>query len=51
VELEQSLLAATWSYRSVGSRDPAWPPDGRKIAFVRNFEIYVMNATAAGKRT
>jgi Tol biopolymer transport system component len=30
--------------------DPVWSPDGRKIAFVRNFEIYVMNADGSGQR-
>ena len=29
--------------------DPVWSPDGRKIAFVRNFEIYVMNADGSGQ--
>jgi TolB protein len=35
-------------------RDPAWSPDGRKIAFVSdrdgNSEIYVMNANGKGQR-
>ncbi len=34
--------------------DPAWSPDGRKIAFTTkregNFEIYVMNADGSGQR-
>ena len=29
--------------------DPVWSPDGRKITFVRNFEIYVMNADGTGQ--
>jgi TolB protein len=35
-------------------RDPAWSPDGRKIAFVSdrtgNSEVYVMNADGTGQR-
>jgi Tol biopolymer transport system component len=35
--------------------DPAWSPDGRKIAFVSdrdgNSEIYVMNANGSGQRS
>jgi Tol biopolymer transport system component len=38
----------------VQSFDPAWSPDGRKIALVSNragsFEVYVMNADGGGKR-
>jgi TolB protein len=34
--------------------DPAWSPDGQKIAFVRfadrNFEVYVVNADGSGLR-
>jgi Tol biopolymer transport system component len=30
--------------------DPAWSPDGRKIAFVGDGKIYVMNADGSGKR-
>ena len=34
--------------------DPAWSPDGRKIAFATirkgNFEIYVMSADGSGQR-
>jgi TolB protein len=34
--------------------DPAWSPDGRKIAFVTkrdgNFEVYVMDADGSGQR-
>ena len=34
--------------------DPAWSPDGRKIAFVSrrdgNYEVYVMNADGSGQR-
>jgi Tol biopolymer transport system component len=30
--------------------DPAWPPDGRKLAFDRAGEIYVMNADGSGHR-
>ena len=29
---------------------PAWSPDGRRIAFVRNFEVYVMNADGTGQQ-
>ena len=32
---------------------PAWSPDGRKIAFIRNLrnpDIYVMNADGSGQR-
>jgi len=32
------------------SRDPVWSPDGRKIAFVGDGKIYVMNADGSGKR-
>ena len=34
--------------------DPAWSPDGRKIAFLNgrdgNSEVYVMNANGSGQR-
>src|SRR6266508_2743394 len=30
--------------------EPAWSPDGRRIAFVRNFELYVMNADGSNVR-
>ena len=30
--------------------NPAWSPDGRKIAFGRDGEIYVMNADGNGQR-
>ena len=30
--------------------NPAWSPDGRKIAFGRAGEIYVMNADGSGQR-
>jgi Tol biopolymer transport system component len=30
-------------------REPAWSPDGSTIAFARNFEIYVMDATGSGQ--
>ncbi len=30
--------------------DPTWSPDGRKIAFVGDGKIYVMNADGSGKR-
>ena len=29
---------------------PAWSPDGRKIAIVSSYEIYVMNADGSGQR-
>ena len=32
------------------SFDPTWSPDGRKIAFVGDGKIYVMNADGSGKR-
>jgi Tol biopolymer transport system component len=34
-----------------GESSPAWSPDGRKIAFVSNSEIYVMNADGSEQRT
>ena len=37
-----------------GGRNPAWSPDGRRIAFLTgrdgNFEVYVMNADGSGQR-
>jgi len=30
-------------------REPAWSPDGSKLAFARNFEIYAMNADGTGQ--
>jgi TolB protein len=30
--------------------NPAWSPDGRKIAFGRAGEVYVMNADGSGQR-
>ena len=29
---------------------PSWSPDGRKIAFERDLDIYVMNADGSGRR-
>ena len=35
---------------AVRDSDPVWSPDGRKIAFVSNWQVYVMNADGSGKR-
>jgi Tol biopolymer transport system component len=33
-----------------GDADPAWSPDGTRVAFVRDFEIWVMNADGSEPR-
>ena len=42
------------THNALQNAEPAWSPDGRKIAFVSredgNAEIYVMNADGSGKR-
>lgn len=35
---------------AVGDWEPVWSPDGRRIAFVRNWQLYVMNADGGGQR-
>jgi TolB protein len=30
--------------------DPVWSPDGRQIAFVSNWQVWVMNADGSGQR-
>jgi TolB protein len=35
---------------TVGDWEPAWSPDGRRIAFLRNWHLYVMNADGTGQR-
>jgi Tol biopolymer transport system component len=34
----------------VEDTNPAWSPDGKRIAFSRGFSLYVMNADGSGKR-
>jgi TolB protein len=36
----------------IAGRDsnPVWSPDGRRIAFVSNWQVYVMNADGTGQR-
>ena len=41
---------ATRTTFSNGSADPAYSPDGSKIAFVSNNQIFVMNADGTGRR-
>jgi dipeptidyl aminopeptidase/acylaminoacyl peptidase len=35
---------------SASRTTPAWSPDGRKIAFVRSFDVYVTNVDGSGQR-
>jgi Tol biopolymer transport system component len=34
----------------VGDRNPVWSPDGRRIAYESNWQIWVMNADGSGQR-
>jgi Tol biopolymer transport system component len=35
---------------TVRDSNPVWSPDGRRIAFERNWQLYVMNADGSGQR-
>ncbi len=37
-------------YNSSSWSDPAWSPDGRRIAFGRNWQVWVMNADGSGQQ-
>ncbi len=36
------------AYHISGGEDPAWSPDGQRIAFIYNHDIYIMNADGSG---
>jgi TolB protein len=38
------------THNAVRDSDPVWSPDGRRIAFVSNWQVHVMNADGSGKR-
>jgi Tol biopolymer transport system component len=47
----QRRLTSCPTLAQCSERDPAWSPDGRRLAFARGGEIWVMNADGSGARS